>query len=121
MKFQLFTQHYVCLTKYLQPRASRCISTTPVNFAAKNKSHYDVLGVTPKATQGDIKSAYYKLSMIHHPDRNKGSSEALAKFREISEAYEVLGNYKLRRLYDKGMFIFKLYEKLTVQPFSLHH
>ncbi|XP_049767255.1 dnaJ homolog subfamily C member 30, mitochondrial [Schistocerca cancellata] len=67
------------------------------------KSHYDALGLTPKATQSDIKNAYYKLSMVYHPDKNKGSEEASQKFRDITTAYEVLGNLKLRKLYDKGI------------------
>lgn len=66
------------------------------------KSHYDVLGITPKATQSDIKAAYYKLSMQYHPDINKDEGAA-ASFRDITAAYEVLGNYKLRKLYDKGL------------------
>ncbi|XP_067015042.1 dnaJ homolog subfamily C member 30, mitochondrial [Anabrus simplex] len=70
-------------------------------YASKN--HYDSLGITPKATQSDIKAAYYKLSMMYHPDKNKGSDVASEKFRAISEAYEVLGNFKLRKLYDKGI------------------
>ncbi|ALC47206.1 CG11035 [Drosophila busckii] len=41
--------------------------------------------------------------MIYHPDRNEGSESAVKKFREINQAYEVLGNYRLRRLYDKGI------------------
>lgn len=67
------------------------------------KSHYDALGLTPKATQSDIKNAYYKLSMLYHPDKNKGSEDAAKTFRDITAAYEVLGNLKLRKLYDKGL------------------
>lgn len=67
------------------------------------KSHYDSLGISPKATQADVKTAYYKLSKIFHPDRNQGCSDASRKFQEVSNAYEVLGNYKLRKLYDKGL------------------
>lgn len=66
-------------------------------------SHYESLGLTPHATQADIKSAYYKMSMEFHPDKNKGSEEAAQKFRDITEAYEVLGNLRLRKLYDKGI------------------
>lgn len=66
-------------------------------------SHYESLGLTRHATQADIKSAYYKMSMEFHPDKNKGSEDAAEKFRAISEAYEVLGNLRLRRLYDKGI------------------
>lgn len=73
-------------------------STTSILF----RNHYEALGITPKATQTDIKSAYYKLSMRYHPDKNKGSTDASKKFQDITAAYEVLGNFKLRKLYDKG-------------------
>jgi len=78
----------------------RSISTS-ARILAKN--HYDSLGITPKATQADVKMAYYKLSMVYHPDKNEGSENAAQKFRDISEAYEVLGNVRLRKLYDKGV------------------
>ncbi|ETN60613.1 hypothetical protein AND_007782 [Anopheles darlingi] len=67
------------------------------------RNHYDSLGVTPNATQNDIKQAYYKQSKLYHPDKNKGSDIAAEKFRQITAAYEVLGNYRLRKLYDKGI------------------
>ncbi len=58
------------------------------NFSTGNslhkKSHYDVLGLTPKATQVDVKSAYYNLSKVYHPDRNEGSVDAAEKFRDIT-------------------------------------
>lgn len=73
--------------------------STCINY----RSHYDSLGITPHATQADVKTAYYKLSKLYHPDTNKGSDEAIRKFRDITEAYEVLGNLKLRKLYDKGI------------------
>lgn len=72
------------------------------NFSSRSKSFYDVLGITPKATASDIKTAYYKLSMTYHPDKNKSDDSAAEKFRNVTEAYEVLGNYRLRKLYDKG-------------------
>ncbi|CAH2093919.1 unnamed protein product [Euphydryas editha] len=78
----------------------RTITTTPRTAA----SHYDVLGVTPKATQNDIKSAYYKLSKLYHPDTSK-DEESAKKFRAIAEAYKVLGNIKLKKMYDKGLLI----------------
>ncbi|KAJ6634778.1 DnaJ like subfamily C member 30, mitochondrial [Pseudolycoriella hygida] len=76
------------------------------NFSTGNalrKSHYEILGLSPKATQVDVKAAYYNLSKLYHPDKNEGSVEAAEKFRAINAAYEILGNYKLRRLYDKGI------------------
>lgn len=69
-------------------------------FSSKVKTHYDSLEIKPKATQGEIKSAYFKLSMQYHPDKNS-SEEAKIKFRNISEAYEVLGNYDTRKQYDR--------------------
>ena len=66
------------------------------------KNYYLILGVLPNATQADIKSAYYKLSKIYHPDKNQGSKFAAEKFQLITAAYEVLGNHDNRRRYDKG-------------------
>ncbi|XP_030562497.1 dnaJ homolog subfamily C member 30, mitochondrial [Drosophila novamexicana] len=79
---------------------TRCLHTTHAQWQL---NHYDALGIGKRSTQNEIKAAYYKLSMIYHPDRNKGSESAAKKFREISQAYEVLGNFRLRRLYDKGI------------------
>jgi len=85
-------------------RSSRIAMTKSLSISAVySRSHYESLGLTPHATQADIKSAYYKMSMEFHPDKNKGSEEAADKFRAITEAYEVLGNLRLRRLYDKGI------------------
>lgn len=69
----------------------------------KAKDLYAVIGVSPHATQKQIKDAYYKLSMKYHPDQNKGSPEAHQKFTELTAAYSVLGQHSLRRKYDKGM------------------
>lgn len=70
--------------------------------ASKPKNHYSSLGVSVKATQSDIKSAYYKLSMMYHPDKNKESG-AEEKFRDITEAYEILSNVTTRKNYDRGI------------------
>uniref|UniRef100_A0A6V7J5K2 J domain-containing protein n=1 Tax=Bracon brevicornis TaxID=1563983 RepID=A0A6V7J5K2_9HYME len=70
----------------------------------QKKDHYQSLEIDEKATQREIKSAYFKLSMKYHPDKNS-SEDAKVKFRDISEAYEVLGNYNKRRQYDRGMRI----------------
>ncbi|XP_042342869.1 dnaJ (Hsp40) homolog, subfamily C, member 30b [Plectropomus leopardus] len=66
-------------------------------------SYYDLLKVSPGATQSQIKTAYYKQSFIYHPDKNPGNTEASQRFSEISEAYTVLGNISLRRKYDRGI------------------
>lgn len=70
----------------------------------KSKSaYYEILEVSPTATQAQIKTAYYKQSFIYHPDKNAGSEEATLRFSEISEAYNVLGNKSLRKKYDRGI------------------
>lgn len=66
-------------------------------------AYYDILKVSPSATQAQIKTAYYKQSFIYHPDKNPGSETATQRFAEISEAYTVLGNITLRRKYDRGL------------------
>ncbi|MEQ2313432.1 hypothetical protein AMECASPLE_001958 [Ameca splendens] len=65
--------------------------------------YYDILEVSPTATQAQIKTAYHKQSFIFHPDRNSGSEKATERFSEISEAYTVLGNKALRKKYDRGL------------------
>ncbi|WP_412031322.1 molecular chaperone DnaJ [Metamycoplasma buccale] len=67
----------------------------------KNKrDYYEILGISKDATEKDIKSAYRKLAMQYHPDRNK-APDAEEKFKEISEAYEVLSDPDKRAKYDK--------------------
>ncbi|CAN9511449.1 unnamed protein product [Ophioblennius macclurei] len=66
-------------------------------------AYYDILKVSPSATQSQIKTAYYKQSFIYHPDKNPGNAEASQQFTAVSEAYTVLGNISLRRKYDRGL------------------
>lgn len=65
-----------------------------------SKNPYDVLGVKKDANQDEIKKAYRKLAMKHHPDKNKGDKASEAKFKEISAAYETLSDPKKRQQYD---------------------
>ena len=62
---------------------------------------YDVLGVARDADEAEIKKAYRKLAMEHHPDRNNGDKAAEEKFKEITEAYEVLRDPDKRAAYDR--------------------
>lgn len=75
-----------------------------VALSTKNKTHYETLGISPNATHNEIKSAYYKLTLKYHPDKNKTES-AKSMFQEISNAYSVLGNYKLRKQYDRRIAV----------------
>lgn len=65
------------------------------------KDYYKILGVEKTATQDEIKKAYRKLAMKHHPDRNAGNKSSEEKFKEITEANEVLSDPDKRKKYDK--------------------
>lgn len=65
------------------------------------KDYYDILGVKKDASADDIKKAYRKLAMKHHPDKNQGDAGAEERFKEISEAYDVLSDEGKRSNYDR--------------------
>jgi len=66
------------------------------------RDYYEVLGVSKDASDSDLKKAYRRLAMKHHPDRNQDNSkESEAKFKEAKEAYEVLSNADLKARYDR--------------------
>lgn len=68
---------------------------------AGKKDYYSVLGVDKNASADDIKSAYRKMAKKYHPDLNKDDKNAAEKFKEVNEAYEILGDEKKRSNYDQ--------------------
>ena len=65
------------------------------------RDYYEVLGVSRSAAEGELKSAYRKLAMQHHPDRNPGDKKAEEKLKEAAEAYAVLADASKRAAYDR--------------------
>src|SRR5258706_4270248 len=65
------------------------------------KDYYQVLGVAKNATQAEIKKVYRKLAQQHHPDANQGSKDSEERFKEISAAYDVIGDPEKRKQYDE--------------------
>src|SRR5438128_8233190 len=82
------------------------------------KDYYSTLGVAKTATQKEIKQAYRKLARKHHPDVNPGVKAAEAKFKEINEAYEVLGDPAKRKKYDELGANWRMYEQAGAGGFG---
>jgi len=79
------------------------------------KDYYSVLGVAKTATEKEIKQAYRKLARKHHPDVNPKDKSAETKFKEINEAYEVLGDPDKRKKYDELGANWRMYEQAGAQ------
>ena len=77
------------------------------------KDYYTLLGITKTATADEIKKAYRKLAVKYHPDKNQGNKQAEEKFKEMSEAYEVLKDPEKRKKYDKLGSNWKQYEQTS--------
>src|ERR1700760_823153 len=65
------------------------------------RDYYEILGLERSCGDGELKSAYRKLAMEHHPDRNGGCEDAAGRFKEINEAYSVLTDPQKRAAYDR--------------------
>ncbi len=68
---------------------------------ATKRDYYEILGISKTATKEEIKVAYRKLAIKYHPDRNPDNKESEDKFKECTEAYEILGDDEKRSLYDR--------------------
>src|SRR5829696_9088232 len=75
-------------------------------MATARKDYYKALGVKKDATQDEVKKAYRKLARQYHPDRNPDDPSAESRFKDISEAYDVLGDAEKRKQYDRGQGAF---------------
>src|SRR5580658_10007519 len=73
---------------------------------ASGPDYYKTLGVDKKATPEDIKKAYRKLARKYHPDTNPDDKQAEERFKEISQAHDVLGDPDKRKQYDSGSGVF---------------
>ena len=79
------------------------------------RDYYATLGVTKASTEKEIKQAFRKFARKHHPDVNPGDKQAEARFKEVNEAYEVLGDPAKRRKYDELGANWKMYEQAEAQ------
>lgn len=80
------------------------------------KDYYKLLGVDRNASESDIKRAYRKLAVQYHPDKNPGDSQAEERFKEINEAYEVLGDPGKRARYDQLGSSYRAWERMGGAP-----
>jgi DnaJ-class molecular chaperone len=80
------------------------------------KDYYSTLGVAKTATEKEIKQAYRKLARKHHPDVNPGDKGAESRFKELNEAYEVLGDPAKRKKYDELGSNWRMYEQAGAPP-----
>lgn len=110
--FKELTQFNLSREKVLLPICLR--------FSMNFGSLYARLRLTASATQAEIKSAYYRLSKLYHPDKNNDCPKATVQFRNITEAYEVLSDSKSKAAYDKGYCVNKLLVNFTNKSNLFH-
>ena len=85
---------------YISNRTNR-IHNERVKIMSTKKDYYEVLGINKNADDKTIKKAYRKLAKKYHPDINPGDTNAEARFKEVTEAYEILSDPEKRKLYDR--------------------
>ena len=82
-------------------RATPAAAVLSTRTFSSKRDFYQVLGVSKSADKAEIKKSYFKLAKQFHPDTNQGDDKAAEKFKEATEAYEVLSNDEKRPLYDQ--------------------
>lgn len=85
---------------------------------AAKRDYYEVLGIKRNATPDEIKKAFRKMALLHHPDKNPGDKKAEEKFKEASEAYEILSDESKRQQYDRFGHGFAAYTGAGNGPFG---
>src|SRR5262244_388433 len=80
------------------------------------KDYYEILGVPRTASEAEIKKAFRKLAREYHPDVAKNKKQAEEKFKEVNEAYEVLGDPAKRKKYDELGANWRAYEQAGARP-----
>ena len=88
------------------------------------EDYYKILEINHDASYDEIKKAYRKLSMIHHPDKNESSEESNIKFKQLAAAYETLSDPDKRRMYDMGIrsgngISFEDFENININPYDI--
>ena len=85
---------------------------------SKRKDYYKILGVDKDASEPEIKKAYRKLAIVHHPDKNPGDEEAAERFKDVGEAYECLSDPQKRERYDSGADLEEMFGGAGGHPFA---
>src|SRR6476620_6776439 len=88
----------------------------PSVYSVDFKDYYSTLGVPKTASEKEIKQAYRKLARKHHPDVNPTDKSAESRFKELNEAYEVLGDPAKRKKYDELGANWRAYEQAGAGP-----
>ena len=73
----------------------------PIRVCTCRRDFYQILGVTKSASTSEIKKAYRKLAVKYHPDKNPDDPDAVTKFHDINDAYEILQDDEKREIYDR--------------------
>ena len=81
----------------------RPITTTMASSSGRTRTYYESLEIDASASATDVKRAFRRLALLHHPDRNSGSAESAERFKEIGEAYETLSDGAKRAEYDRHL------------------